>query len=149
YRTLDMLNVRYVMVAPTFPVLKDPVRWRELDTRSPVDAYRDFAVFENLRVLPRAWLAVRVESLAEYDQLRMIRGEVSGRSFDPREVALLTPEDAARLDIRLGESPGGTAKPGEVAILHREMGRMVLEAQTTHAAMLVLSEVLTPGWHAS
>jgi hypothetical protein len=148
-RTLDMLNVRYVMVAPTFPVLKEPVRWRELDTRSPVDAYRDFAVFENLRVLPRAWLAVRVESLAEYDQLRLIRGEVSGRSFDPREVALMTPEDATRLDMRLGESHGGTSKPGEVAILHREMGRMVLEAETTHAAMLVLSEVLTPGWHAS
>lgn len=151
-RTLDMLNVRYLMVAPNFLVdsaeLKNPARWRELDTRSSVDAYRDFAVFENLRVLPRAWLAVRVESLAENDQLRLIRGEVSGRSFDPREVALLTPDDVARLDIRIGESPE-TSKPGEVAILHREMGRMVLEAETTHAAMLVLSEVLAPGWHAS
>lgn len=174
-RTLDLLNVRYLMVAPQVfdeaalakltdeeremarrwrAGLESAGRWRESDVRSDLADYRDFRVYENLRALPRAWLVGRVEALDEWDRLRMIRGELSGRSFDPRQVALVSREDAARIEAqiraRIGArpAPASDATAGHAEIIEQAPGRMALAVRTDRPALLVLSQVYAPGWRA-
>jgi hypothetical protein len=155
-RTLDLLNVRYVLVSPrslsetASGSLSDPARWREMPVRSPVPAYQDFRVYENLQVCARAWLVSRVTPLPADAQLRLIRGEVTGRTFDPRSEALLEPEVAAAIGKRWLASPDETdSEPDDqpaVSIVKREPTAMVVKAKATKPSMLVVSEVFSPGW---
>ena len=70
-RTLDVLNVRHVIAASALAnEMRNSTRWREVGN----------GLFENLHVLPRAWLQRDVEPSNEYDRLRMIRGELEGFS---------------------------------------------------------------------
>ena len=173
-RTLDLLNVRYLIAAPQFldwvaaeragstrggvtapggGQSGDPVRWREISARSEVGAYRDFRIYENLRALPRAWLTGRIAALPEPDQLRLIRGETAeaqGRFFNPREVALVDPRSASRIPRELQQQFGAGAggPPGAVSFLARDPLGMTLETEAAGPAMLVLSEISYPGWHA-
>lgn len=158
-RTLDLLNVRYVLVAPNFlspPVtaaeagLADAKHWREVPNDSSVNWYKDMKVYENLRVLPRVWLVNQVQVVAnEYDQLRLIRGEVKdaqGREFDPRQMALLEPGAALQpWAQRLQQASGVT---GTARIVERSNDRLLLETESPTDALLVLSEMAYPGWQA-
>src|SRR5262249_40016289 len=78
----------------------DQSRWREVEQRSETKPYRYFRIFENLRSMPRAWLARRVKVAYEGDQLKLIRGELAD-SFDPRTTALVDHETAATLNPNL------------------------------------------------
>jgi hypothetical protein len=165
--TLDLLNVRYVMVAAqifdesAFGALSEEERemarrwrrgletngrWRALPVRSPTERYGDHRIYENLRAAPRAWLAGRVEALDDWDRLRLMRGELEGRRFDPREVALISREDAQRIDPRLRQN--SVIPTGTVQIVGRRSNALTLEVETNNLAMLVLSEIYAPGWHA-
>ncbi len=154
-RTLDLLNVRYLLVSPrslsetASGSLSDPARWREVPVRSPVPAYQDFRVYENLRACARVWLVSRITPLPADAQLRLIRGEVTGRTFDPRSEALVEPEGAAAIHERLLSSPNETgSEPDDqpISIVKREPAVMVIEAKITKPSMLVVSEVFSPGW---
>jgi len=132
-------------------------RWREVQQRSEVNAYSDFRVFENLRSMPRAWLVDRVKVAYEGDQLKLIRGELAGDSFDPRTTALVDHATAATLNPSLltateefspsvlvdrREEP----KVAPAEILERRPTRMLIEAATRKPSVLVLSEIVYPGW---
>jgi len=156
-RTLDLLNVHFVLVAPTIfetaagSALSDGTRWREVDERSPAEPYRNYRIFENLNALPRAWLVDRVKIAYEGDQHKLIRGEVatSGeRDFDPGTTALVDHETAGKLDESLLKSAAKdaalqTSRPG---IIDRNATRMLIEADAAKPSMLVLSEIAYPGW---
>ncbi|MBO0800696.1 MAG: hypothetical protein J2P31_17900, partial [Blastocatellia bacterium] len=82
-RTLDLLNVRYLLVprrilnSPINSGLKDEARWREVRVQKYDPSDYDSLVYENLKALPRAWLVDRVEARPDQEQLKLIRGEAA------------------------------------------------------------------------
>ncbi|MEP7338144.1 MAG: YfhO family protein [Acidobacteriota bacterium] len=147
--TLDIFNVRYVFVPPgyfTAQTFETSSRWRELNERSPAAPYREYRIYENLRALPRVWLASRAKVAYEGDQLKLIRGELD--DFDPRTTALVDHETAAKLDQSLmAESPTATSG-GNASILSRTPTKLVIEAEAAKPSLLVMSEMFYPGWKA-
>jgi hypothetical protein len=178
-QTLDLLNARYVF-APQ--ALFDPnaakengrqsevhapgdrSRWREITVRSDVAPYRDYRVFENLRTLPRAWLVGRVKVAYDGDQLKLIRGAMTGQSFDPRAEALVAPiaepknrwysgflpesdANSTAPTTQMGNS-AQASQAGSVTIQDRKPGRIQVEATAPTPSILVLSEIAYPGWRA-
>ncbi|MCI0661836.1 MAG: YfhO family protein [Acidobacteria bacterium] len=150
-RTLDILNVRYILIPQLLIKSIDTGRWREVSEGNEAAADHDFRIFENLRYEPRVWLVDRVEEAYEGDQLKLIRGEkkdANGRPFDPRKAVLVEPikEPEASWYGKyklIGEesSPEGTAK-----ILERSHNRMQIETDAPKPSILVLSEPFYPGW---
>ncbi|MBO0801227.1 MAG: YfhO family protein, partial [Blastocatellia bacterium] len=156
-RTLDLLNVRYVLVSPSIfetaagAALSDGTRWREVEDRSPSEPYRNYRIFENLTVLPRAWLVERVKVAYEGDQHKLIRGQVASdgeRDYDPRREALVDHETAARLDSSLLNAIASVPAPAKVRISERAETRMLIAADAAKPSLLVLSEIAYPGWEA-
>jgi hypothetical protein len=92
-------------------------------------------VYENERVLPRAFVMTRTERTAGWQdaQSRLAAG------FDPAEAALV--EGGSTLNGPPGWQPA--------QISHYSPNNIIVEAETTHPALLVLSEIWYPGWHAT
>jgi hypothetical protein len=109
-------------------------RWRRLDRFDQVE------VFENLRVLPRAWFVAEVKTAKPEEILKTIRTGMlpEGRPFDPAQMALL-------------EEPGSFSiqpPPDPPKLVRYEPNRIELAAKTAGQAFLVLSEVYFDGWQA-
>ncbi|MFN0087361.1 MAG: YfhO family protein, partial [Blastocatellia bacterium] len=135
------------LVVTAMSALDNADRWRELPDRSPAAPYQAFRVFENLRALPRVWLAPRARAAWAGDQLKMIRGEIPG--FDPRAAALVDPATAERLDPALlgpGDEPSDSS---QAVIDERRPTRMRVETTARAASILVFSEIDYPGWRVS
>jgi hypothetical protein len=160
-RTLDLLNVRYILLPPNFLKpgaqpsevgLDDASRWRELPNDSLISGYNQMKVYENLRALPRAWLVTRVQQVDnEYDQLRLIRGELKDaqeQAFDPHQLALLEPHAAQQPWVQGLLQPTSTEPRRTAQIIARENDSLLLETEATADALLVLSEMAYPGWRA-
>jgi hypothetical protein len=163
-RTLDILNVKYVLVPPLIheqyrdrlePSANNTPRWRELAERIEAAPYRGFRIFENLKMLPRAWLVERVQVAYEGDQLKLIRGEVAStgeRDFNPAQAALVDHETAARLENSLVDSAPETIERNHEAvpakIIERSSTSISVETEMTGPSVLVLSEVDDSGWRA-
>jgi hypothetical protein len=101
------------------------------------------AIFENERVLPRAWLA-RGEVVAEdQQQLQIIRtGNISAdKKWDPLAEALV--ERPTGLSFAKEKSPPGTAE-----IARREANRVEIGTESATPALLVLADNYYPGWRA-
>jgi hypothetical protein len=160
-RTLDLLNVRYVLVTPNFLKpdqppsevgLDDTTRWRELLNDSRIRGFNQMKVYENLRALPRVWLvqqAQRVDN--EYDQLRLIRGELQdaqGQAFDPRKLALLEPHTAHQPWAQALQQQAPTEWHNTAQIIARANDRLLIETEAATDSLLVLSEMAYPGWRA-
>ncbi len=159
--TLDVLNVRYVLVTPNFLKpdmqlsqvgLDDVTRWRELPNDSPIRGFDQMKVYENLRALPRVWLVTQVQRIDnEYDQLRLIRGELQdalGQAFDPRKLALLEPHTAQQPWAQVMQQPAPAEPHGTAQIIARANDRLLIEAEAATDSLLVLSEMAYPGWRA-
>jgi hypothetical protein len=101
-------------------------------------------LLHNRRALPRAWLVGAAEAVDGEEALRRIRGE-SEKEFDPRRTALL--------EVKPEELPvlaGGDLSPaGAARIVTYEPSRVVIETDAPSAAMLVVSEIIYPGWEAT
>ena len=89
-------------------------------------------IYENERVLPRAFAVTYVETVADWHvaQARLAAG------FDPASGALV--EGGAALDGPRGHTPA--------KVRSFTPNRLVVQATTTRPALLVLSEVWYPGW---
>jgi hypothetical protein len=147
-RTLDLLNVRYVLVPPVMltSALNDATRWRELSERSQAEPYRDYRIFENLKAFPRAWLVDRIKTAYEGDQLKLIRGGTASDGdahFDPTTTALVDHATAAKLGF---SGSNGGQELGGAKIIGRKPTRMLIETKANQPAILVLSEIAFPGW---
>jgi hypothetical protein len=136
--------------------LSDTARWRAVELAQPIPFYQGLRVYENLRVLPRVWLTQRATVVSDAEQLHLVRGEAldsSGGAFDPNTTALITPEAAATLDPSLLAGAGlGTAgellPAGQTTITSRTANVTKVAVETARPAILVLSEMAFPGWHA-
>ena len=131
----------------TIPVLHDyaiPVSSLK-DERWQLVYHRDgVLIFHNRRALPRVWLVTEAEAVDGEEALRRIRGE-SERSFDPRRTALLeiAPEYLPKL-------PGGPISPNATArLVLYEPNRLVVETMADTPSVLVLGEMIYPGWEAT
>lgn len=129
--------------------LSDVTRWRELSERSPAKAYQEYRIFENLRALPRVWLVNRVQPHFDGDQLKTIRGELAGQSFDPRTTALVDHETATQLDPQLRSSTDAESQTGSATILQRSPTRLVVETDAVRPSLLVASDAFASGWQAT
>ena len=101
-------------------------------------------VMRNLRAQPRAWLVGEAEAVDGEEALHRIRGE-SEHAFDPRRTALL--------EVAANELPtlaGGELLPESSArIVEYQASRLVIETSAPMATVLVVSEMIYPGWEAT
>ena len=121
----NLLNVKYVLADTSLPaplelVLDGPVR-----------------VYENPRVLPRAFIAREVISIEDREQRLDYLGSPQ---FDPL-VAVL--EDPAAL------RQTSSSNTGSVDVVSYQPRRIVLDAELDSAGMLVLADAFDPGWSAT
>lgn len=97
-------------------------------------------IFKNTQVLPRAWLASRVEVLNEKTMLEVIRSGrlANGDLWDPLVTGLVeTPID---FDSDTKDSLA------QVEITNREPNRVGVRVKSAARSLLVLSENHFPGW---
>jgi hypothetical protein len=101
-------------------------------------------VMRNRRAQPRAWLVGEAQAVDAEEALRRIRGE-SVHEFDPRRTALL--EVAAS---QLPVLSGGELPPESTArIVEYQPSHLVIETSAPRASVLVVSEMIYPGWEAT
>jgi uncharacterized membrane protein YfhO len=140
---LDMLNVKYI------------ISDRRLDQHNHLllkDEFKDkdknsVYLYENIAVLPRAWVVHRIKEIENYDGFQN-----NLKGFDPVSTALIV-----RGTFKFGEfiksdsSISGKSETFEkerVIIKDYKSNRIILEAEVEKAGLLVLSEVWMPGWSA-
>jgi hypothetical protein len=113
-------------------------RWRRLAEVGTV------AVFENTRLLPRAWLATSELVAAEEDELSIIRtGKTpGGAAWHPLETALVESNTGIRFE-------NGNEPPGNAEVMRNEPNRVEVKTESATPAILVLSANHYPGWRAS
>ena len=125
-KILDMLNVKYVL---TKKKITNP-QFVEIDN---IDG-----LYENKKVLPRAWLVGEVRSVKSQRESLM---EILLGSFDPRRVAIINNYDSIELPKNV---------KGEIIFKSKTENRIELESNSETGGLLVLSEVYyQPGWKAS
>jgi len=109
-------------------------RWRLLAQARYVNIY------ENARVLPRAWLASEVRVLDEGAILQVIRTGIlpDGSKWDPLQTALVEAE--------LSNPLATSTQDGHVEITRYEPNQVNLQTHSSGNSILVLSENDYPGW---
>jgi hypothetical protein len=103
----------------------------------------EVAIFENTRVLPRAWLASQTQVLAEQEMLQVIRtGKLpDGQPWEPRRVALIE----GPIDFK----SNSTDEAASADVTSHEPNRVTVKTRSTTPSILVLSENHYPGWRAN
>ncbi len=101
---------------------------------------KHFDVYENSLVLPRAWLAIQSQGLADAAALQTIQTGVvpDGSKWDPLRTALVQAKPS--LDL--------TATSGTAQVVSHNASRIDVRTQTNGNSILVLSENYYPGWKA-
>ena len=103
----------------------------------------DVAIYENARVLPRAWLASEALVLDEGQMLEVIRTNrlPGGAEWNPRQTALVE----APVDFKQEEAADALAS---ARVTRREPNRVEVKTVSSAPSILVLSENHFPGWRA-
>lgn len=114
-----------------------PPRWQRVSEVGQV------AIFENTRLLPRAWLASGELVATEDEEINIIRsGKTSaGARWNPLQQALV--EAGTGIGLGNGGNPSGSAE-----ITRYEPNRVDVRTNSDVSSILVLSENHYPGWRA-
>lgn len=117
-----------------------PPRWRALAEVGQV------AIFENTRVLPRAWVVTGEIIATEADELAIIRSGTTpgGESWNPLEKVLV--EASTGIDFGEKDQMPGQSRHAEVTV--QEPNRVEVKTESPAPAVLVLSANHYPGWRA-
>jgi len=121
----------------TMSDLANPARWRH------VENIGDTIVYENLRVMPRAWLVSEVLNAKAEEVLQTIQSSrlPDGRIFNPSETALVEEPFAFKAKER---DERATAQ-----VVHLSNTRMEVRTNSLTPSFLILSDVYYPGWKAT
>ena len=116
-------------------------RWRRLGEVGKV------AVFENTRMLPRAWLATGELVVTEEQVLAIIRSgrTPDGAPWNPLEQALV--EHSTGINFGKGNEPPSQDRHAEVT--RHEPNRVEVQTKSAAPALLILSANHYPGWRAN
>jgi hypothetical protein len=152
---LSLIRISLIDSAPaqTYPLQRTSIRVLDADqSPSHIEAptaehwkllaqLPDTRIFENLRVMPRAWLVSETRVLDANATLEVMRtGKFAdGSIWDPARIALVESE--------VTEKPQNFSD-GSAAITKYEPNRVELNTKSNAASMLVLSENHYPGWRA-
>jgi hypothetical protein len=100
------------------------------------------AVFENTRVLPRAWLATGELVVSSAEELGIIRSgkTTDGAPWNPLEKALV--ESSTGVSLAKGDSTG------RAEVTRQGPNRVEVKTQSAAPSVLVLAENYYPGWRA-
>lgn len=103
------------------------------------------AVFENTRLLPRAWLATSELIATDEAELNIIRSgkTPNGESWNPLEKALV--EQSSGIDFGTNQSPN---EDRHAEVTRSEPNRIEVKTESAAPSLLVLSENHYPGWQA-
>lgn len=98
-------------------------------------------IYENQRVLPRAWLVGEGRATSDQEALDIIHtGKfANGESWDPLQTALMTEATG---------NPGAGSVAGTAEVTRHEPNRVEVKTQAATPSILVLSENHYPGWNA-
>ncbi|HEV7798758.1 MAG TPA: YfhO family protein [Pyrinomonadaceae bacterium] len=112
-------------------------RWR------PLAEVGQVAVYENMRVLPRAWLASGELVATEEEEIAIIRSGKTrdGATWDPLEKVLV--KKSSGVDFSKGNQQSRSAE-----IVRHEPNRVEVKTENAAPALLVLSANHYPGWRA-
>jgi hypothetical protein len=115
-------------------------RWKRLVDLEKV------AIFENTRLLPRAWLATGELAATDEEQLTIIRsGKTSnGVPWNPLELALVE----RGTGMSLGKAGEAVDQSRHVEVALHEPNRLEVKTESAAPSILVLSENHYPGWRA-
>jgi len=126
------------------PLTSSPLsaeRWRKVASLGGVD------VFENLRMLPRAWFAKRVTAVEDRRILARIQGRDENALFEPNDEALV--DSGSSPEAVASTSPAQGTLEASVVVTRYEPNRISLKTKNDNPGFLVLSEIYYPGWIAS
>ena len=137
YRGLmNLMNIKYVFMPPRGAVAGDA--YATVPWYRPVYD-REILIYENLTLLPRAFLVDRAEVVTADAALAAI----THRDFNPRAAVLLEERSAPALT-----GGGGGATIGTAEVKRLTSNTVVVDVMAAGPAYLVLSEMNYPGWHA-
>jgi hypothetical protein len=144
---LVILRASFFDAATGLSSLLSPVdfqaeRWRKLAQFGEVEVY------ENQRLLPRAWFVRRAAVELSEDVLQTIKtGQMKdGSAFDPAETVLFEKEDFGNRQVTLPQI--GEPTNAEVKVTRYEPQQIELQTRNAQPGFLVLSEIYYRGWEA-
>lgn len=122
---------------PISALLSNTSSWR------PVEETDEALIYENLRVMPRAWLVPEVSTVKPEEALDSIKTSrmPDGRAFDPSKIALIEEPLAFK------PQPVDTKPSAEVA--HLSDTTMEVRTESSSSSFLVTSDPYYPGWQVS
>ncbi len=122
-----LLGIKYIVVSKGNPPGGEGI-WPVFVEDETVDIHL------NTLALPRVWLVYRTEPVADFEAAFR---RVQSADFRPEEIAVV--EDGPKLD---GEGNG------RIDVVRYSPNEAILSVHTDTPALLVLSDVYYPGWHA-
>jgi hypothetical protein len=134
---MSLMNVKYLLLPGTDLLREDPLRG-VVGFRLVYD--REVKVYENLAVMPRAFLVDRAVHVSADEALVAI----TRPDFDPRTAPVLLEDPAAPALPAPGAGVPGTA---EVTAL--SANRVVVRTSAARPGYLLLAETNYPGWRAA
>ncbi len=136
-RRLDLMNVKYFLTTTfnrsTANLAARPDRFRLIYDQGPVQ------LFENLRVLPRAFLVPRSGALVLPDK-RALLERLADPAFDPETTVLLSEP------LPPAAAPGVGSGPSLVREMKLGINRHRFRVLAGQPAVMVFSETDYPGW---
>ena len=131
---LDMLNVKYVITGK--PVDLQGLSW-------VLDGPGTSKLYENHYMLPRAFLVKQFQVLSSEQEFAEAFHELT---FDPQSTILLEKEPTSFIELK--KKPSVPNLHSAVRVLSYENNRIILQVNTSEAALLFMSEAYYPGWQA-
>jgi hypothetical protein len=121
---------------PVEPATKEIPRWKHVADTGPV------AIFENIRALPRAWLASSEKVANDQQQLETIRTAKISAETDWRPLTEVLVERSTGISFPAEPSPG------RAEITRSEPNRVDVATSSPTPSLLVLADNYYPGWRA-
>jgi hypothetical protein len=135
---LSLIDEQAKTSSPIDLALLDSNRWHYTGT-----AEGESRVLENLRAMPRVWLATEAVKVAPEEALKIIKSSrmPDGRTFDPLQIALI--EEPLALAEK---NPDPTASARVYTLTADEMD---VQTHSTSPSFLVTSDAYYSGWNAT